>query len=170
MLKSEDPPSDIAILERSRSFANIAMWTIKLQERRIFSDEPEDVDFPARRVSDYHFLFITLRRLLRAVKISKKVQEVKSEIEDAITIFEDKLDFTRKYRDVQEHIDEYAIDCKRRHHKNVERKALQVYSISHDGNLEWLDERFNPKDASKIAYDLFKTHKEIIKKYFENHK
>jgi hypothetical protein len=41
-------PSDAVIMERARSFANEAMFTVALQRRRIRSSEPEDDVFGMR--------------------------------------------------------------------------------------------------------------------------
>ena len=90
-MASENPPSDKAILERSRSLANYAMWAVKLQERRILSDEPEDKDFILRKSADFNFLFVSLCRLKRAVEISLNVNDVKSDVKNALKIFDKEL-------------------------------------------------------------------------------
>jgi hypothetical protein len=51
-----DKPSDGAIVERALSLANDAMFTVKLQHRRLRTDEPEDEVFFFRRSADFQFL------------------------------------------------------------------------------------------------------------------
>lgn len=57
---------DAAALERAKSLANWACYTIALQRRRLQSGEPEDETFIFRWWADLEFLVVTLRRLRRA--------------------------------------------------------------------------------------------------------
>lgn len=51
---------DAGVLERAKRLANIQMFTIDLQIRRLRTPEPEDDDFVFRFGSDLQFLILAL--------------------------------------------------------------------------------------------------------------
>jgi hypothetical protein len=46
-------PSHAATYERARRLANLAVWTVALQKRRLKTNEPEDAEFLFRRWADF---------------------------------------------------------------------------------------------------------------------
>jgi hypothetical protein len=163
---SEKRVRDIGLLDRSRSYANLAVWTISLQIRRISQDTPEDEDFIFRRWADYQFLIVALRRLRRAVEISLKVGAVSEEVGKALKLFDERTSFTKIFRDVEEHIDNYVLNHDKKHHKNIEAGQLQVAAIGYD-KLEWLGYELSVDEVHKASCDLFETLKEVTSREFK---
>lgn len=117
--------------ERARRLANLAVWTVDLQRRRLNSNEPEDEKFVLRKLADFHFLVIALTRLRRAAVLAAKVKSIESKIKIALREFDAALPNLKKMRDVAEHIDEYAVNSGK--DKRRSRKSLEVSLI--DGEI-----------------------------------
>ena len=98
-------PSKAAILERARSLANEAMFTVALQRRRIRTDEPEDDVFVMRWWADLQFFIVALRRLRRAAELASRVEPVKDIVILALHSFDDALPQLAVMRNVGEHIE-----------------------------------------------------------------
>lgn len=113
-----------AIYERARRLANVAVWTIHLQNRRIDSDEPEDQDFVLRRFADIDFFVTAMWRLRRAAELASKVEAISANIKAALEEFDKATPQLRTIRNTAEHIDDYALDQGR--DKSVSRKSLEV--------------------------------------------
>jgi hypothetical protein len=141
-------------LERARSLANEAMFTVSLQCRRIRSKEPEDDVFVMRWWADLQFLIVALRRLRRAAELAIRVEPVKDVLSLALRTFDDALPQLAIMRKVGEHIDDYALDSSKRRHKNVGRGLLQVGSWDGD-TYHWLGKSLNIDAAHEAAYRLF---------------
>ena len=147
-------PSDAVIMERARSLANEAMFTVALQRRRVRSSEPEDDVFAMRWWADLQFFIVALRRLRRAAELAGRVAAVKDSLTVALQDFDHALPQLMRMRNVGEHIDDYAVDSPERRHKNVNRQALQVGTW--DGTTyEWLGESLNVDLAHDVAQTLF---------------
>lgn len=128
-------PSDAATYERARRLANLAIWTVSIQRRRLNSEEPEDSEFPFRNWMDFHFFIVALSRLRRAAHLAAKVPAIRNKIAEAISVFDTEIPHLKTMRDVAEHIDDYSLDSGRLSH--VSRKELEVASRS--GNIwHWL--------------------------------
>ena len=145
-------PSEAATYERARNLTNLGVWTVKVQQRRLQSSEPEDEDFALRKWSDFHFLVVALTRLRRAAELAEKVPALKSKIGDALKKFDAALPNLKKMRDVAEHIDDYALD--RGKDKNVSRKSLGVASYD-GGTWKWLGYEMEEKKALDASVQLF---------------
>jgi len=145
-------PDNAAIYERARRLANLAMWSVKLQLRRLQSVEPEDEDFILRPWTDFHFLIMALTRIRRAAELAAKVPPIKPRIREAIRQFDVALPNRKKMRDVAEHIDEYALD--RGWDKNVSRKSLEVASCSGE-TWKWLGYEMDSKEALRASERLY---------------
>ncbi len=154
MTSHANGPSDAATLERARSLANEAMFTVALQRRRIRFREPEDDVFVMRWWADLQFLIVALRRLRRAAELASRVELVKDSLALAVRAFDDALPQLTVMRNVGEHIDDYALDSPKRRHKDVSRQDLQVGTW--DGTTyEWLGESLNIDAAHDAAHTLF---------------
>lgn len=69
--------------------------------------------------------------------------------------FDTALPALAQMRNVGEHIDEYAVDAPRRHHKDIDRRQLQVGSF--DGvTYEWLGGALNVDDALAAGEELYR--------------
>jgi hypothetical protein len=79
---------ETATYERAIRLANIAVFTVDLQCRRLNSDEPEDGEFIFRKWADFHFLVVALTRLRRAAELDVKVKSIKSNIRAALQEFD----------------------------------------------------------------------------------
>lgn len=145
--------SDTAILERARSLANEAMFTVALQRRRIRSNEPEDEVFVMRRWADLQFFVVALRRLRRVAELAGRVPSVKDSMVLALQNFDDVLPQLSMMRNVGEHVDDFAVDSSKRRYKQLDRRSLHVGSW--DGvRYQWLGESLNIDVAHDAARKL----------------
>lgn len=147
-----------AVLERAFNLANEYMHTIDLQYQRIKRKEPEDAKFVMRWWVDLQFLILALSRFRKSVSIASKIIPISQDVKTALKIFDVAIPDLRKLRDVGEHLDVFAIDDPNRNkkYKNISRTQLQVGSW--DGVVyEWLDVKFNVKEARNEAIKLYKT-------------
>lgn len=150
-------PSDAATYERARQLANVALWTIDIQRRRLNSTEPEDKDFPLRSWSDFQFLIVALIRLRRAAELAAKVPSIESSMRIALRNFDSVLPHLKTMRDVAEHIDDYGIDVGK--NKNISRKSLEVSSWD-NRNWSWLGFETDIDAALLAGVQLFEALKE----------
>jgi len=147
-------PDNAATYERAKRLANIALWTIDLQRRRLNSKEPEDAEFIFRQWSDFHFLVVALTRLRRAAELASKVTTISEQIQVSLKTFDDALPNLKKMRDVAEHINDYAMDNGK--DKNISRKSLEV-STSDGGDVwEWLGYELDAGAALRASAALYK--------------
>jgi hypothetical protein len=151
--KSIKGPSHAATYERSRRLANLAVWTIALQKRRLRSDEPEDGEFLFRRWADFQFLIVALTRLRRAATLTAKVPALKPAIHRALKAFDSELPMLKNMRDTAEHFDDYALD--KGHNHSITRASLEVGVIG-KSEFQWLGYRLNADLAASAAQQLFK--------------
>lgn len=144
--------ADAAVADRAFSGANLHIFTIALQCRRLRSTEPEDQEFP-RWWSDLQFLLIELVRLRSEAAVFGKAAHI--DIGSAIHDYDEALSDLREMRNVGEHItDYYDADSKARRHKAVDPRQLQVGSW--DGTTySWLGHEFNIDRARAAAEALF---------------
>jgi hypothetical protein len=142
--------------ERAKRLANVAMFAVDLQARRLRSTEPEDGRFTFRRWFDFDSLIVALTRLRRAAALAGTVAETKGRVTAALSEFDSALPYLKRLRDVAEHFDEYAVDRGRL--ATVRREGLEVSSIDGSGpTLNWLGVQLNASDALAAARRLFKT-------------
>lgn len=147
-------PTPAATYERARRLANVAMWSIELQCRRLDAVEPEDADFVLRRWADFDFLIVALTRLRRATWLAAKIPQLQASLGTSLEQFDKALPNLKKMRDVAEHVDDYALDQGRQ--KAVARQSLEVSTIEADGpTLCWLQARLNAREASQAGRVLF---------------
>lgn len=155
----DSKPTPAATYERARRLANVAMWSIELQCRRLEAVEPEDVEFVLRRWADFDFLIVALTRLRRATGLAAQIPQLRASLDTALEQFDKALPDLKKMRDVAEHVDDYAIDRGRQ--KAVGRRALEVSTMQADGpTLCWLQARLNAREASHASRALFAAVKE----------
>jgi len=147
-------PSDSVILERAVSLANEAMFTLDLQWRRVHTDEPEDARFPMRVWSDLSFYVVTLQRLRRSATLACSVAAAAVVLRQAVADFDHLVPMLKVMRDVGEHIDDYALESGRRHHRQITRAFLQV--AQWDGTAyTWLGVTLNLGEARMAAQSLY---------------
>jgi hypothetical protein len=148
-------PSVEATYERACRLANVAMWSIDLQCRRLRTSEPEDEKFILRKWADFDFLIVSLWRLRRAAELAAGVHQLKRSLRAAIRRFDTALPELKKLRDVAEHIDDYALDRGHRK-KTVARESLEVSRIDdHGPTLDWLGASLDAFDAFRASQSLF---------------
>jgi hypothetical protein len=146
-------PSHAATYERARRLANLAVWTVALQKRRLKTDEPEDEEFLFRRWTDFQFLIVALTRLRRAASLAAKVPTLAAPMQAALVTFDTSLPMLKRMRDIAEHIDDYALD--RGRDRAISRASLEVGVIG-DSTIEWLGQRLDSNIALSAAHQLFK--------------
>jgi hypothetical protein len=146
-------PNAGATYERARRLANLAVWSIDLQCRRLRSAEPEDSTFVLRRWADFGFLVVSLIRLRRAAQLAASLPNVQPLILPAIECFDAALPGLKAMRDVAEHIDDYALDCGRI--PTIPPQSLEVSTLEERGpTLHWLD-TLNAREALHVSQRLF---------------
>lgn len=158
-------PTSATTYERARRLANVSLWAISLQCRRLRSLEPEDDGFVFRKWVDFDFLIVALTRFRRAVKLAANIPEIQSEIATALKQFDSALPHLKKMRDVAEHIDDYAIEKGKV--TSVERGLLEVSSLGDGGEglvLEWLGHELNADKALSASGKLFDTIRKVQQK------
>ena len=147
-------PTAGATYERALRLANVAMWSIELQCRRLESVEPEDAMFVLRRWTDFDFLIVALTRLRRAARLAARIPQLQASLGAALAQFDRALPDLKKMRDVAEHVDDYALDQGRQ--KAVARQSLEVSTMEADGpTLCWLQARLNAREASGGSSSVF---------------
>jgi len=103
-------PSAAATYERARRLADVAIWSIELQCRRLEAVEPEDAEFVLRKWADFDLLIVALTRLRRATALAAKIPQLRASLEKALEQFDKALPDLKKMRDVAEHVDDYGAD------------------------------------------------------------
>lgn len=155
----ESKPSSAATYERARHLANVAIWSVELQYRRLRSAEPEDAVFVLRKWADFTFLVVSLSRLRRAAQLAAGVPELQPVLTEAIDQFDRALPGLNDMRNVGEHIDDYAVDQGRK--KTIARQALEVSTLEEEGpTLHWLGAKLNAPEALEVSQHLFTAIKE----------
>jgi hypothetical protein len=105
-------------------------------------------------VGDFQFLIVALRRLRRAAELAARVPCVQAYVADAIREFDKSLLGLRKMRNAGEHVDAYAVDDAKRHHREIDRRQLQVGSW--DGKVfRWLEGELDTDSALDAAEKLY---------------
>lgn len=147
-------PTAAATYERARRLASIAIWAVQLQSRRLRAAEPEDADFVLRKWADFDFMVVALVRLRRAARLAAQVPELESSLLAAIETFDSTLPGLKRFRNVAEHIDDYAVD--RGREQSVGRQSLEVSSFDAEGpTLHWLGSALNATEALQLSERLF---------------
>ena len=144
-------PSNESTYERASRLANLALWTVDLQRRRLNSTEPEDDRFIFRRWSDFHFLIVALTRLRRAAELAAKVPVIRQMMRAGLQSFDSALPNLKKMRDVAEHIDDYAMD--RGKDRSIGRESLEV-SASDSQQWQWLGFELDAANALSVGARL----------------
>jgi len=152
-------PSGAATYERARRLANVAIWSVELQCRRLRGTEPEDATFVLRKWADFGFLVVSLIRLRRAAQLAARVPEIEPALGNAIKQFDRALPGLKTMRDVAEHIDDYALDQGRT--TSIVRQSLEVSTLEEEGpTLHWLGATLNALHALQASQRLFAAIKE----------
>jgi hypothetical protein len=148
--EGEATPTDEDILARALVFAEEGLQAAKLQLQRI-REEPL-TDEPFRLVIDIQFFLIALRRLRRGAEIGEKwVGSHCQAIQEALRAFDQALPNLALFRDVGEHIEEYAVGAG--NEKSV--RWRQVQETAWDGKtIKWLGLTMNADDAVQAGSDL----------------
>jgi hypothetical protein len=154
-------PTDAATMERALRFANIAMFTIAQQRRRLRSVEPEDERFALRWWADFEFMITALRRMRRAAELAAKAPSVRVEIQAAIAAFDAVVPGLLAMRNVAEHIEDYAVDDPRRRLQDVDRGQLEVSTWG--ATVHWLGRELNLDDAFVAASTLLRAMKDVTR-------
>jgi hypothetical protein len=159
-----------ALLERSFSLVNEAMFTVSLQYRRWRGTEPEDTTFLFRRQADFQFLLVALRKMrqaatilpsasvatqqhLRLLPATEQPTAMVEAIRKAVDTFDTAVPNLMLFRNVSEHLDEYMLGLGRA--RSVHPGQTQVWSWD-DGVVEWVgQDSFDVDKAVRAAEDLF---------------
>ena len=142
----------VALYEDGRSLANIAVWSVILQVKRLETSDTENSDFVQQPLADFHFLISALTRLRNAAELISKVAPLSSAIEK----FDTALPDLKNIRNILEHIDDYRLGDG--HNKNVKITDLQTYCFGE--TIEWLGYKLNLNDAKKSSEVLFESIKD----------
>jgi hypothetical protein len=141
---------DLAIYEDARHWANLAMWSVRLQIERLSKGGFEISEFVMQPIADFHFLLISLNRLRESALLVSQVSDLSSEISE----FDRDLPWLKRLRNVLEHITEYRTGDGR--DKTVSKASLQVF-LSDSNHIEWLGERVEYAKCKLACSMLFKS-------------
>jgi len=140
---------DLAIYEDARHWANLAMWSIDLQIKRLSTGKFEISEFVMQPIADFHFLLTALTRLRESALLVSQVSDLSAEIFE----FDRNLPWLKRLRNVLEHITEYRVGDGR--DKRVHKSSLQVF-MSDSDHMEWLGERVEYDKCKLACSALFK--------------
>jgi len=161
MIQQAKNATSAGAYERARRLANVSMFAVDLQVRRLQSTEPEDGRFLFRQWFDFDSLVVALTRLRRSAVLARKVPAIKDRLTAALSEFDAALPDLKRLRDVAEHVDDYAVDGGRL--ATVRRQDLEVSSIDGTGPpLNWLGVQLNASGALVAAGRLFKTMQDVF--------
>jgi hypothetical protein len=140
--------------ERARRLANLAVYAIALQCRRLNTAEPEDEAFVFRKWYAFEFLLLSLIRLRRIAQQIAGLPELAPVLAPALSEFDMALSGLTLMRNVAEHADDYAFDKGR--NPRVTKEMLEVSTLELDGpTLTWLGASLNATRALQAAEVLF---------------
>lgn len=138
---------ELAVYEDARNMANIAIWGVELQIKRIFGKN-EIEEFVMQPVVDFHFLVTSLNRLRQAASMVSKI----SDISGTISEFDFQIPDLRTIRNILEHIDEYRIG--KGYNKAVPKISFQTISFV-ENSIQWVDYEINTSTALEVSQKLF---------------
>jgi hypothetical protein len=156
---------NLSKLERAKSLATEAMYTVALQHRRIKTIEPEDEVFVMRVFVDLQFLILVLNRLQNAVLLLSEETETKDDITAMVLAFENALPHLKHLRNIIEHGDEYATG------KGKNKKYLKdgVQVMSFDGEtFIWFGKVYNVDTALRSAEILYSAFLDVVSRFHVN--
>jgi len=156
---------EISKLEDSKYFVSRSVDALNLQVRRINEYNASDSCEFWEQVADIHFYIVALRRFRRAVSVGASITKLKPEIDNALTIFDKEAGFTKKMRDIIEHIDDYISNSPKRHHKDITNSTLYTIHFK-KGAFCWADSEFNVNTIQQAAYRLYESYCAVIKREF----
>jgi len=148
---------ELALYEDARHWANLAMWSIELQLKRLGSEKREIEEYVMQPLADFHFLLTALCRLRNSALLVSKV----ADISDDIAEFDNQLPWLKRLRNVLEHIDEYRTGDGR--DESVSIRSLQVFSYA-PNYFEWLGERVDFAKSRSAGTYLFRAIQEQLSK------
>lgn len=126
------------------------------------SEEPEDCDFVFRRWADFEYLVVSLFRVRRCAEMVARLPGLEEPMCAALADFDNALPHLRVFRNVAEHIDDYAVD--RGRDKSIHRFSLESSNIEDDGQtFAWLGHSLNAKTALHAAETLFKSLQDCVR-------
>jgi len=139
---------NLAIIEDAKNMANIAVWSVELQLKRLMSGKHEIEEFVMQPVVDFHFLIVALTRLRQAASLMSAV----SDLSKAISDFDASLPNLRTVRNILEHIDEYRVGEGK--NKSVPSSSFQTIEFN-DQNITWVGYEINLEHAKSASSELF---------------
>jgi hypothetical protein len=149
---------EAAIVERAKSMANHLMWAVSLQRDRLSKPREQDRPFHPFGIqgfheADLHFLVIALGRLRKVAATIEHAPEQWNRVQQAIGVFDKRIPWLRRVRDVFEHLEDYAIDSDLRR-TDTSRRELQVWEAT-DSGINFLGFEINWDDAHAAAEELY---------------
>lgn len=145
-LLDDVPASDAARVERACSLGNKAAKAIDLQVRRIrlYFENPLDDEFEAMIWADIPFLLNAVSWMRRAAVVARAVPRCQDAMTAAIQVYDTALSNYFVMRNVQEHLNDYALEVggpgqkqRRPDGRPVGRRQLEVAACSPD-EFRWL--------------------------------
>lgn len=152
-----DEEKVVSLYEDMRHLANVAVWAVDLQIKRLETNEPEFADFPFQPLVDFHFLVTALTRLQEIAEALKAIEDMEPVMEKAIESFEKEVPGLRDIRNVLEHIGEYARGAG--HDQDVQYGEMFTVVLDSDC-IQWLGYELRPRAALSASDTLFHVIKE----------
>ena len=147
-----DDQQVISLYEDTRHLANIAVWAVALQVKRLGAEEPDFADFPHQPLVDFHFLVTALTQVRQLAEALTAIDEMQPTIEEAIQSFDREVPQLRAIRNVLEHIGDYVRG--RGHNNAVPYGGLFTIVLDPDC-IKWLDYELRPSAALAASEALF---------------
>jgi hypothetical protein len=160
---------DISILEDSKYFVNRSVDALNLQMRRLkhYTESGDDEFWDY--VADVNFYIVALRRFRKAISVSLSIDELKPEMTNALRAFDDETKFTKKLRDIIEHIDAYVPNDPKRHHPEIKNANLYTIHFNND-SFCWAGFEFNVDVVHEAAGKLHVKYSEMVKREFQKYR
>jgi hypothetical protein len=138
-------------MERSLSFALEGLQAADVQLRRAREEAPDEPGGAFLWWIDLQFFIVALRRLRQGAELALQVRDQRVAIRQAIDAFDKSVPELRRFRNVGEHIDAYAVG--QGFDASVRWRSLQVGGW--DGEtFEWLDTKLNADTALRAGRQL----------------
>ncbi|MHB8353955.1 MAG: hypothetical protein ACYDCF_05890 [Burkholderiales bacterium] len=152
-----DEEKIVSLYEDTRHLANVAVWAVDLQVKRLEANELEFADFPFQPLVDFHFLVTALTRLQKIAEALKAIEDIELVMEKAIESFEKDMPGLRNIRNVLEHTGEYARGVG--HNQDVQYGEMFTVVLDPDC-IQWLGYELRPSAALSASDVLFHVIKE----------
>jgi len=163
---NSDRPDEVTLSEEARHFANLYVWAVDTQIKRIKRGmvDPTSLNFALQMVMDFEFLLSALRKLRRSAELMSRIPTVEKDINKAIRNFDEKLPDLQNLRNASEHFDEH-LEGRDRGKNLVDSYVAHFSTLKyHENSVEWLQRKLDLDIALTEAHFLFDSVRQATRK------